>query len=218
MIGSFGTLAAIATVNFKLMPRPAGARTFLYQNVSAAPVFAKRDQILKSVLQPAAIDVWNPAAAARLGLEPVFTLAVEAVGSEAVLARYQRELPDFLTTPNDVWSRVREFTPTFLAEFPHAHIVRLSCQLMDLFPLFTATPKDQPLIARAGNGVAYLYARGPLPVPPGRRGVIEFAPQDRAATPPQWPEPGNDFFLMRKIKDLFDPNHLLNQGRLYARL
>src|SRR5271165_5191501 len=30
LIGSFGTLAAIATVNFKLMPRPAVARTLLF--------------------------------------------------------------------------------------------------------------------------------------------------------------------------------------------
>ena len=30
MIGSFGTLAAIASVNFKLQPRPAVARTILF--------------------------------------------------------------------------------------------------------------------------------------------------------------------------------------------
>ena len=33
-----------------------------------------------------------------------------------------------------------------------------------------------------------------------------------------WPAPGNDFELMRGVKNLFDPGNLLNPGRLYGRL
>jgi len=33
-----------------------------------------------------------------------------------------------------------------------------------------------------------------------------------------WPQPGSDFPVMQKIKQLFDPNALLNRGRLYGRI
>ena len=63
MIGSFGTLAAIATLNFRLHPKPAGTRTFV-QNFEQSPeVIAARDEVLKSRLQPAAIDIVKSAEA-----------------------------------------------------------------------------------------------------------------------------------------------------------
>src|ERR1700721_3144273 len=54
MIGSFGTLAAIATVNFKVFPQPAATRTFKGQFASIPAAIAERDKILRSTLQPAA--------------------------------------------------------------------------------------------------------------------------------------------------------------------
>src|SRR5215510_118754 len=50
MVGSFGTLAAIAVVNFKVFPMPVESRTFELRFPSAAEAFAERDRILKSVL------------------------------------------------------------------------------------------------------------------------------------------------------------------------
>src|SRR5215472_4594133 len=64
MVGSFGSLAAIAVVNFKVFPMPAESRTFEMRFSSAAETFAERDRILGSVLMPAAIDIVNPKAAA----------------------------------------------------------------------------------------------------------------------------------------------------------
>ena len=48
MIGSFGTLAAIAVVNFKLTPAPEAERSFLLPFESAAGVFAVRNRLLAS--------------------------------------------------------------------------------------------------------------------------------------------------------------------------
>src|SRR5262249_26976209 len=61
MIGSFGTLAAIAVVNFKLLPMPEMERTFLMTFGDLAAALAARDRILASVLQPSALDLLNPA-------------------------------------------------------------------------------------------------------------------------------------------------------------
>jgi FAD/FMN-containing dehydrogenase len=33
-----------------------------------------------------------------------------------------------------------------------------------------------------------------------------------------WPAPGGDFEIMKRIKQMFDPEGLLNRGRLYGRL
>src|SRR5580692_11836427 len=85
MIGSFGTLAAIATVNFKVFPIPVASRTFVMEFESAAEAFAARDRILRSFLQPSAIDIVNWPRGYRLLLR--------AGGNDAVLDRYARELP-----------------------------------------------------------------------------------------------------------------------------
>ena len=66
MVGSFGTLAAIAVVNFKVFPMPEGSRTFVMNFTTAAEAFAERDRILRGVLQPSAIDIVNWPAGFRL--------------------------------------------------------------------------------------------------------------------------------------------------------
>ena len=47
MIGSFGTLAAIAVVNFKLAPIPVATRTFVISHRTLAEAIATRDRILQ---------------------------------------------------------------------------------------------------------------------------------------------------------------------------
>ena len=77
MIGSFGTLAAIAVVNFKLVPAPEAERSFLLPFRSLAEAIAARNQVLANPLQPVAIDLLNPAAAGSIvsifatGLGPI---------------------------------------------------------------------------------------------------------------------------------------------------
>ena len=85
MVGSFGTLAAIAVVNFKVFPMPAESRTFVLEFATAAEAFAERDRILRSVLQPTAIDIVNWPSG--------FRLLIQAGGNAAVLDRFARELP-----------------------------------------------------------------------------------------------------------------------------
>src|SRR6185503_8908022 len=77
MIGSFGTLAAIAVVNFKLLPAPEVERSFLLPFDSLASAIAGRNRILASPLQPAAIDLLNPMAGRTVG-NPAWLLAIRA--------------------------------------------------------------------------------------------------------------------------------------------
>src|SRR5689334_17583676 len=91
MIGSFGTLAAIAVVNFKLIPGPAVERSFLMPFESLHAAIEARNGILKGALQPAAIDLLNPQAGAGVG-NRTWLLAMRCAGNIAAVERYEREL------------------------------------------------------------------------------------------------------------------------------
>jgi glycolate oxidase FAD binding subunit len=214
MIGSFGTLAAIAVVNFRVHPMPEGTRTFVRQFDQIDKVMAARNQVLQSRLQPVAIDILKSSAGYRL--------LVQAAGSRRVLDRYSREFEGAQALEGEeevaLWQKIREFTPQFLAEHEEGAVVRVSCPLSDVGRVLESLPT--PALARAGSGVCYgcfASASEILDSPVGKR-VIEFAPQRFREGQELWPQPGNDFAMMKKIKQMFDPQGLLNRGRLYGRI
>ena len=230
MIGSFGTLAAIATVNFKLIPAPSREQTFVMPFPSAGEALAVRDRILTSPLQPSAIDSLNPAAAADFG-GGRWLLAVRAGGSAAALQHYEAELVRIAgrlkvgtESPEGFWDQVENFTPSFLRRRPDGAVVRVSCTLKEVAAVMESFPGAA--VARAASGVCYGYfdqaessagwfARARAA---GWKAVIEFAPEARKRILDLWPSPGSDSEMMRRVKTLFDPSNLLNRGRLYRRI
>ncbi len=186
MVGSFGTLAAMAVVNFKVFPMPAEARAFVMEFRSAAEAFAERDRILRGVLQPMAIDIVNWPSG--------FRLLIEAGGNAAVIDRFTRELPAARVADTDVWDEIRAFTPRFLAENPRGGVATMTMKLTEMAGAMARL--NVPAIARAGSGV--IYAHYPEDAPPAR-----------------WQ---GDFATMERIKTMFDPDRLLNRGRVYGRI
>jgi glycolate dehydrogenase FAD-binding subunit len=187
MTGSFGTLAAIAHVNFKVFPVPAESRSFVAEFSTAAAAFAERDRILRGALQPAAIDIVNWPSGYRL--------LIHAGGNTRALDRYARELPASQTCSESVWEEIREFTPRFLATNPRGLVVRFPVKLMDMPALVEKL--NVPVVARAGSGVVYAH----------------FAQRP----PDSGPSAGHSA-MMTHVKEMFDPEHLLNRGRLDGRL
>lgn len=223
LIGSFGTLAAIAVANFKVLPKPAATRTFLRSFSSHAQALEARDRLLRSPLQPAAVDLLNPAAARLVGHDG-WLLAIQAAGNAAVLARYGREFPSDSTLEAGeeagFWRAVQNFTPRFLELHPEGAVVRVSSTLSGVAEVAGST--EAPLVVRAGNGVCYAHfptAREAAGwIRPPWKAVVEFAPEEGKAELDLWPWPGQDLALMHRIKQNFDPHGLLNPGRLYGRI
>ena len=52
----------------------------------------------------------------------------------------------------------------------------------------------------------------------GWKVVVEFSSESARPNMTLWPEPGGDFAIMKEIKRMFDPENLLNPGRLYGQL
>ncbi|MCC7234657.1 MAG: FAD-binding protein [Bryobacterales bacterium] len=213
MTGSWGTLAAIVSVNFKLIPSPPLTRTFLLPA-------SRLDGAQRGLLQPIAYDL------RKLPRQPA-QLLIQCAGTEAVIARCTRELPGAESlegaAETALWDEVREFGPRFLAAHPEGVIVRAPCILSQTAPLVETLPFSG--IARAGNGI--VHAAFPSP---GEAldwmslcRAREVAPVVEAAPPSfpleqRWPNPGADFALMEQLKSMFDPTHILNKGRLYGRI
>jgi glycolate oxidase FAD binding subunit len=221
MIGSFGTLAGVAVVNFKLQPMPQVERLFLLSFDSLAAAVAARDGILNSVLQPSSMDLVNPAAARILGWTG-HTLAVQAGGNALVVDRYEKELRrigKLERAERSVFAALQEFTPWYLATHENGAVVRISCQLSQFGDVMKGF--ETPVVARAGTGVCYVYFDNPQSAEDAcvaRKAIMEFAPEAQKPNLNLWPAPGPDFELMKRIKRMLDPHNLLNRGRLYRQI
>jgi FAD/FMN-containing dehydrogenase len=86
-------------------------------------------------------------------------------------------------------------------------------------------------VARAGNGVSYVYVSAfssvaPLWAAAAQRGwaaAVEFAPEEVRRTGELWlihktTPRQNAFAMMKKVKSMFDPDNVLNPARLYGRI
>jgi len=231
MIGSFGTLATLVSVNFRVHSMLTATQTFMFTFSDLEAALEKRKSILRSVLEPMAMDLLSPVAAARFGFRG-FLLLVRAAGSQTVLGRYARELSgsDELTGADEqrLWQQVREFTPDFLARQPLGVVLRICTPVGQLRPLLRLI--SGPSITRAASGITFVYLSSWQGVSPlwkaaaehGWSAVVEFAPEEIRSTNELWlMSPSQDagsFCVMKRVKHMFDPESLLNRGRLYGRI
>ena len=232
MIGSFGTLATICSVNFRVHSLPQDTRTFLYTFADLQSAMEQRDVIARSVLQPMAMDLLSPAAAVRFDLRG-YILAVRAGGSRTVLERYARDLAGSEqlseTAETGFWQQVREFTPDFLRRQPGGVVLRVSTTLREMASLLQLI--SGPWISRAASGVSYAYLTtwqgvAALWNAAAERSwsvAVEFAPDNIRSSNDLWLQSSavraeSTFAIMRKVKQMFDPANLLNRSRLYGKL
>ena len=230
MIGSFGTLAGIASVNFKLTPRPQASRTMLFAFEDLKAAMAARDAAIRGVLNPVAVELLNPVLSAQLMLKS-YTLALLFSGNDAVMERSVREAGAFgagrvLTVEEEqrFWHNLYEVTPKFLEKFADGAVVRLSTSLTECAAALESV--DGPGHVHAASGVVRGWFSRPesamrCMTAAGKqkwKAVVEFSTETAKNGLTLWPEPGDDFSIMKRVKHMFDPDNLLNRGRLFGRI
>ncbi len=231
MIGSFGTLAIMTSINFRLHAIPEAMNSFLFSFGDLETALKQRNEILASPLRPLSLDLLTPPASARVG-QRGFLVAVRAGGSNDVLERYARDLSGStrLKGPDDenLWTQIREFSADFLGRQPSGVILRIATPLSDIGKLLRHV--SGAAVSRAASGVTYIYLTSWQGVAPlwqnaaqqGWTAVIEHAPTEIRGTHELWLKNAEAadpaFDMMKRVKQMFDPGNLLNRSRLYGRI
>ncbi len=232
--GSFGTLAVIAAANFKLLPLPRAAATLRCAFPSAEAVWACLEDLLAGQLTPTAVELLNPAALERAGLEGVWGLLLRSEGSPTAVERHLREGAALArrhgadtvrldgTDEAALWSRVADLPQTADLVEDEA-VLKLSVLPGDLPALLGELERraaghgaTAAVSARAANGVLYARLR-PLDAP-ALRAIAAGLPDllwiaTRLPDTPRWGPSPAGATTMARIKAEFDPLGLLNPGR-----
>jgi glycolate oxidase FAD binding subunit len=236
MIGSFGTLAAIATVNFKVLPKPVAVRTFVFSSDSLASIIKLRTRIIASQLQPVALDLVSGSSVTEIAGGKRYRLIAEAHGNASMVTRYKKEYGEFaqadgvdfmdLDGPaaDQLWDDVREFSSRWTAAHPEGGILRVSTAptaLADAVELCEGSS-----ISRAALGVTYVGCSDSAELKQqlnllrshGVKTLLEHASAAAKQELEQWSAPDSSLVVMQRIKNELDPQALLNPGRLFGKI
>lgn len=168
-----------------------------------------------------------------------FVLAMQFGGNDAVIERITRETTALCGDSGHMralshdeeqgfWTGIARVTPRHLEKFHDGAVARITTPLAECADALATV--EGAGHAMAGNGVVRAWFSRPdaasrwlnAAIKRGWKGVIEFAgPGGNAGATDalvRWPAPGGDFEIMKGVKKMFDPEGLLNRGRLYGRL
>ncbi len=245
LAGSYGTLAALTEVTVKVLPAAEKTRTVLLFGLDDDAALAAMTRALQSAHEVSAAAHMPGPVAARSGVShvaragaAVSAIRVEGPGPsvEYRCAALRKELADLAeseelhsTNSRALWRELRDVRP-FVGE-PERPVWRLS-----------VPPRDGPRVAgeltRAfdalhyydwGGGLIWLAPSAPAGADAGHEAVraglarggghatlVRAAEELRAAVPVFQPQDPATAALTGRVKEGFDPNRVLNPGRMYA--
>jgi len=240
LIGSYGTLAVITSASFKLFPAPRETKTFLTEFSGAAEALRFRDQLMRSPLSPMCLELVSPGARKLMRPEmagDAWVIGVRAAGSDAVQARYRKELGSAVTRELEgdkeriMWRAIEDF-PAACGQMSKDErrkegarnvCIQISVPPSDVLRIINLlnTPDDRKnvsvgFIGRVGVGhvLAVIQIsseeREPLRLVDNLRREFKdnlSVKLDSASKP--WPIPPANLTAMRAVKQALDPGNVL---------
>lgn len=224
-VGSWGVLGPMVNINLRVSPLEKQTATFLIQGKSESEYRDIRDRVLRGFTLPVAVDYVNATAGELLRLNGS-ALLLRYANPPSVIERLRTSLD--LPEPVDpelepfLWLRLREWFHHQVSGYADGVVLQLSSLHSTLFPDIALM--GGRVLARAASGVVYasyndaesamdtmrhLEANGRKVI------VLSASPELRALRKLSSTKPA-DFPLMETVKRHFDPQNLVNAGRLHG--
>ncbi len=236
--GSWGTLAVMTMATVKVLPRAEDAKTVLLSGLDWTAAGHAMTLALQSTCEVSGASYLPAAAAARLGLASVGTVALRVEGfAPSVRDRGQRLralLDPFGAVDElrgegslDLWAAIRDVMP-FGAAGDARPVWKLSVPPAAgaaLAEALTAGPGAEAFLDWGGGLVwlavdasadaAHRAVRAAVAAVGGHATLIRADASIRAKVPVFQPQPNGLAALSRRVKESFDPRGVLNPGRMY---
>jgi glycolate oxidase FAD binding subunit len=236
MAGSYGTLAALTELTFKVLPRPEAERSLLIAGLDDAAATRAMTAALNSPhevsgaahLPRGADGAGRPLTVVRLE-GPAPSVAARATALAAELAAFGAVEERRDAAANDLWRAVRDVAP--FAREAQRTVWRVSVAPSAGAGLAAELARrvDHRHFFDWGGGLIWIAVkdaadggaaaiRAAVARIGGHATLIRGADAIRAAVPVFEPQPPALAALTRRVKESFDPQRILNRGRLYADL
>lgn len=243
--GSFGTLAVIAEMSFKLRTLPPDEKTLVFYAEEPAALCSLALRVTDSDLQPSALELISPSKSAKLPIESnLFSLVLRFLNETETIDSQVAEATAIgggslsalmaVSDSRAFWSAYHE-SENSTGESYELTLSGLPSDLASLFEDINRSLPPADLRAHAANGVIRLRADEDWldHLKPKRRAealasmrraaqergghmVILRAPEEIKDRLDVWGEAGQTEHLMRALKEKFDPMSQLNPGRFVA--
>ncbi len=187
MIGSHGTLGVITSANFKLFPAPRQTCTFAAEFESLQEGLNFRNRVVRSPLSPICVELLSPRAHEYLGFGPGerWSVLLRAGGSDAVLARYRRELGSEVGSEvtsdveSSLWRRISDFESQVLLRHANAMLVELHVPASELLRVLDSVERvgveENFVVASLGRCAAASMALAFIPIAADPPAAMQYA-------------------------------------------
>jgi len=240
-IGSLGTLGVITEATFRLLPIPEASGTVMATFETLDAAFERVTPLISSQLQPAAVELLNAEATARLQeigslgkLAEGVTCFVRFEGVREAVSRQMSEVgrqwrgavSGLVTGKADteLWRLLRN---RLVASHEGAEVVCKASVPISATSRMLAAGQDAAM-AHPGLGIAYFVLTADAPAPAlaasitslrraatelGGSLVVEAASAELKKHVGVWGGEPQGLTVMRRLKQAFDPGPVLNPGR-----
>jgi glycolate dehydrogenase FAD-binding subunit len=225
LVGSFGTLGVILEATFKVLPLPAASDGLVARFARSSDAFAAADAIVRGASRVEACVVehvegggWRLVVQAR-GSKPTVKRAIEDARRDIAARQGEtRELTDDLGVMRELpasatgGALVRVALPVAAAPA----FAESAALLENLATLVADAPSGVLRVHLVGDDDAVVRDAEALLLAArvvGGAGRIERRAEQLRSRLSAWPTRPNGDFLMRRIKDAFDPAGVLEPGR-----